>query len=234
MKGLVNARDLGGLRRRGGSLTPRGVFFRSENVDFVTPEGWEQIYGAGIRTVVDLRQKRERKRRFGKRPRWLTTQFVDLDYFENNEFWKSYRDGGLISTALYYSAHLEAMPEQSVAALTAIVEAPEGGVLFHCMHGRDRTGMIAMLLLSSAGVESDDIVDDYLETVRRGDIRAVWSYRNNDEPAIEAYCQSLGTTTEGAFRSALAALDVNRVLVEGRMTDHAREALRTWRGSIVV
>lgn len=27
--GLVNARDLGGLPRRNGSLTPRGVFFRN-------------------------------------------------------------------------------------------------------------------------------------------------------------------------------------------------------------
>jgi hypothetical protein len=33
--GLVNIRDLGGLRRAGVGETPRGVFFRSENVDKV-------------------------------------------------------------------------------------------------------------------------------------------------------------------------------------------------------
>ncbi|WP_298442681.1 tyrosine-protein phosphatase, partial [Ferrimicrobium sp.] len=58
--GLVNARDLGGLRRRNGSFTPRGVFFRSENVDRVSEAGWDQIWEAGIRTVVDLRQPSER------------------------------------------------------------------------------------------------------------------------------------------------------------------------------
>ncbi|TFC58551.1 hypothetical protein E3O62_10195 [Cryobacterium sp. TMT2-15-1] len=33
IEGLVNARDLGGLPRQNGTLTPRSVFFRSENVD---------------------------------------------------------------------------------------------------------------------------------------------------------------------------------------------------------
>jgi hypothetical protein len=52
--GLVNARDLGGLRRADGSTTPHGVFFRSENADWVTRAGWEQVDALGIRTVVDL------------------------------------------------------------------------------------------------------------------------------------------------------------------------------------
>ncbi|TFD76983.1 tyrosine-protein phosphatase [Cryobacterium fucosi] len=39
VEGLVNARDLGGLPRRNGTPTPRGVFFRSENVDWVSPAG---------------------------------------------------------------------------------------------------------------------------------------------------------------------------------------------------
>jgi len=34
------------------------------------------------------------------------------------------------------------------------------------MGGRDRTGMISMVLLSIAGIEPEAIVDDYLETWR--------------------------------------------------------------------
>ncbi|WP_298349413.1 tyrosine-protein phosphatase [Ferrimicrobium sp.] len=59
--GLVNARDLGGLRRHNGSLTPRAVLFRSGYLDRVSDAGWEQIWEAGIRTVVDLRQPSERE-----------------------------------------------------------------------------------------------------------------------------------------------------------------------------
>jgi len=232
VNGLVNARDLGGLRRLNGTVTPRGVFFRSENIDWVTPEGWEQLHAAGIRSVIDLRQKKERNKRAKKRPRWLHTEVIDLDVFDNSEFWKTYSGSGLVSTALYYLPHLEAMPERSVSALTAIVNAPPGGVLFHCMHGRDRTGMIAMLLLAAVATEPDEIVEDYLETVHRGELRAVWTYRNNDEPAIEAYCNSLGTSTEGAFRSALAALNVQQVLTNGHMAESTRTALSSWRGAI--
>jgi hypothetical protein len=230
--GLVNARDLGGLRRMDGTPTPRGVFFRSENVDLITPAGWEQVYQAGIRTIVDIRQPKERASDKTVRPSWVNTKAIDIDGLENKEFWNGYWKNGLVGTALYYLPHLEAMPELAVAALSAIVSAPPGGVLFHCMHGRDRTGMISMLLLSAVNTEPEKIVDDYLETVRRGDLRAAWSYRNNDEPAIEAFCQSLGTSTENAFRAALAGLNLDRVLSNAGMSPSDRGALMSWRGNI--
>ena len=45
--------------------------------------------------------------------------------------------------------------------LTAIADARPGGVLFHCMGGRDRTGMITMLVLALVGVAPEDIAADY-------------------------------------------------------------------------
>jgi hypothetical protein len=58
LDGPVNARYLGGLRRTDGSVTPRGVFYRSENIDWMAAAGWEQMRTLGIRTVVDLRQSK--------------------------------------------------------------------------------------------------------------------------------------------------------------------------------
>jgi hypothetical protein len=138
--GLVNGRDIGGLRRRDGSTTPHKVFYRSENVDSVTPGGWEQMRSEGIRTIVDLRQPGERDRDTNVRPGWLTLIEVDLDGLENQDFWADYWDNGLVGTALYFRPHLQAMPERAGAVLSAIVGAPEGGVLSHCMGGRDRSG----------------------------------------------------------------------------------------------
>ena len=230
--GLVNARDLGGLRRVSGGYTPRGVFYRSENTDRITPAGWEQIRAVGIRTVVDLRQPAERARDTGRRPGWLTTLAADLDGLENQDFWRHYWDNGLAGTALYYLPQLRAMPERAGAALSAIVSAPPGGVLFHCLGGRDRTGLIAMLLLAAAGTEPGEIVDDYLQTVRLGDQRAAAENGANAEPEIEAFCQARGTTTEGAFRAALAGLDITRVLTAAKISRRDRIALTTWRGSL--
>ncbi len=230
--GLVNARDLGGLPRRDGTITPRGVFYRSENVDWITSTGWDQLYAAGIRTVVDLRQSGERATDVQKRPDWLTTVLVDLDGLENREFWRNYWENGLVGTALYFLPHLEAMPERAGAALSAVANAPVGGVLFHCMGGRDRTGLLALLLLAAINTDPDAIVDDYLETIRIGDLRAARSNRNNAEPELEALCNAHGTTTEGAFRKVVAALDLPRLWKAAELGTAERVAVLSWRGSV--
>ena len=216
----------------GGGLTPRGVFFRSESADLITPAGWEQVRAAGIRTIVDLRQPGERAADTSPRPDWLTTVAVDLDGLENQEFWRDYWDNGLVGTALYYLPHLAVMPERSAAALSALVTAPAGGVLFHCMGGRDRTGMIAMLLLTAAGAEPAEIVGDYMETVRNGGARAAAAGRHDNELALEAICQARGSTTREAFRHAVQKLNLPAVLDAAALGADERAALATWRGTL--
>jgi protein-tyrosine phosphatase len=52
--------------------------------------------------------------------------------------------------------------EAIAAILRSIAEAPAGGILFHCFAGKDRTGVIAALLLTVAGVDRDSIIEDYV------------------------------------------------------------------------
>jgi protein-tyrosine phosphatase len=59
------------------------------------------------------------------------------------------------------------MVERRQAALGSIFNAmaeAQGPVLFHCFAGKDRTGLVAAMLLSLAGVESEAIGSDYAET----------------------------------------------------------------------
>lgn len=230
--GLVNARDLGGLRCNDGTFTPYGVFYRSENIDLIQSSGWDQLKDAGIRTVVDLRQQEERDKDMQSRPDWLTIVHSDLDGIENEVFWRPYLTEGLESTSMYYGAHLKEMPERASAALEAIVSAPEGGVLFHCRSGRDRTGLIALLLLSAIDTEPEEIVDDYLETVRLGEVRGKRLGRGNSEPGLEQLLQKYGTTTEDSFRRAVAELEFSDFLQTTHLSYLSIKALKTWRGSI--
>jgi len=230
--GLVNARDLGGLRRNNGMLTPHGVFYRSESIDLISPSGWEQLRASGVRTIVDLRQQSERDLDRQERPDWLTTIHSDLDGVENEEFWKLYLSDGLECTSIYYLEHLEAMPERAGDALQALATAPEGAVLFHCKSGRDRTGLIALLLLSAVDVEPEEIVDDYLETVRLGAVRGARLGKENPEPGLEQLLQRHGTSTEGSFRNAVEKLEYSEFLEQAGLSDVAIRALKTWRGSI--
>ena len=221
--GLLNVRDLGGLPRSRGGDTPHGVFFRSESVDRVSTKGWDSLHALGVRTVVDLRQDAERRLDVGRRPAWLDTVQVDHDGLENTTFWADHWGNGRSGTALYYLPHLNAMPERTVAVLHALATAPPGGVLFHCAAGRDRTGLIAAILLKVAGVELEPIVSDYL-------ITTTTDGRATEEAKAEAVCSSFGTTTEQAFRAAAAGLDVQPLLTA--LSPKARTAILTWRGTL--
>ena len=231
IEGLCNARDLGGLPRLDGDLTPHGTFYRSENLNAVTPAGWQQLHALGIRTVVDLRQPAERSDSIYQAPSWLTVQQVDHDGLDDHPgFWADYWENGLVGTALYYLPHVQQLPERSADVLSAIAQAPEGGVMFHCMAGRDRTGIIAMLLLEIGGTDQDAIVDDYLESVRNGAAIAVARGRPDNEPACEDLCRRHGTTTEGAFRDVLTGLDTGQVM--SLLSPENQKVLKTWRGAL--
>jgi protein-tyrosine phosphatase len=59
------------------------------------------------------------------------------------------------------------MVDRRQAALGAIFNAiaeTDGPVLFHCFAGKDRTGIVAAMMLSLAGVETEAIGADYAET----------------------------------------------------------------------
>jgi hypothetical protein len=182
----------------------------------------------GLANARDLGGLRRADGATSRRPERVSTVAVDLDGLENRQFWTDYWDNGLVGTALYYLPYLQAMPDHAVAALSAIVSAPAGGVLFHCMGGRDRTGLLAMLLLAAIDVDATEIVDDYLETVRRGDLRAAAVNGTNDEAGIEALCRRHGTSTTDAFADAVRGLDLERVLTDGGMSPEHGRALSTW------
>ncbi len=229
--GLSNARDLGGLPLRDGGTTPRGAFIRSERPDRVTAEGWSELRRHGVRTVLDLRQPGERARHPSRLPRDVVDLHVDHDALADHpDFWAGYWDNGLVGTTVYYLPHLATLPERTVDVLSAIATAPDGAVLFHCAGGRDRTGLVAALLLTVAGVEEDAIVADYLETVANAEALAIGQGRPNGEAAVAALLTSLGTDSEQAFRDFLRGLDVATLLA--RLPEAEAAALRSWRGTL--
>lgn len=92
--------------------------------------------------------------------------------------------------------------------------------------------MIAMLLLTAIGTEIEEVVDDYLETVRLGDLLAATSNRNNDEALMEKLCRSHGSTTEDAFRSAVTGLHLPALLAAAGLAGQEIHGLATWRGAV--
>ena len=87
--------------------------------------------------------------------------------------------------------------------------------------------MIAMLLLRAVDADTEDIVDDYLETVRLGKLRAASENQDNDENAREELCRSHGTTTENVCRLVLSQLQLPAVLTLADLSEPDLQALRS-------
>ena len=61
----------------------------------------------------------------------------------------------------FYIMLLDRSQESIGRVMKILADAPPGASLFNCSHGKDRTGVIAALLLLLAGVSEDDVIENY-------------------------------------------------------------------------
>ena len=166
--GCVNVRDLGELPLEGGGQTRRGVLVRADNVRKLTDAGWDALAGHGVTRIVDLRWAEELAQ---DPPRDVDLDVVHLsvlgelddEYADDvDEFLERGDAAGY--WASFYEKMLERYRANFGAAVAAIADAPQGVALFHCAGGKDRTGLVAALVLRAAGVSVDDVAADYALT----------------------------------------------------------------------
>jgi protein-tyrosine phosphatase len=164
--GMVNARDLGGLRTADGRRVRFGRVVRADSPTELDPAGLAHLLDAfGLRTILDLRgaeevtvdgcgELRDRVSRYRNYP-VLGPDRRRLDLTAVTA------DGSMLDR---YLGYLEQSPDAIVAALTELAD-PEGTpALVHCAAGKDRTGVVIALLLAVVGVREEEIVADYAAT----------------------------------------------------------------------
>lgn len=154
--GMENLRDLGGypLAGRGSERFTRwGSLYRGDLPKQVTQADRQRLRELGITTVVDLRSKEEIERKPDPLAQELGIRYLHCPLAG---------DGRVPAPDEVPLSYMEMADGtgQMAGALRAIAEAPQA-VLFHCTAGKDRTGILAMLLLSLAGVAREDILADY-------------------------------------------------------------------------
>jgi protein-tyrosine phosphatase len=224
-EGCFNTRDLGAIKTTAGRYTRRGVVVRSDSVSHLTAKGWQTVYDYGIRTIIDLRNNDERKPDASPRHEDFTTTHVALDGVDP-EFWAYWGGGPRFCCPLYYKPHIERFPDLSAAVISAIANAKPGGILVHCVAGRDRTGIISMLLLHLAGVSADEIADD--NALSQENLARLHAHRGSrDEwPIVEAFLAKEGKTTHQLIQETLAAGDMIEILHRGGLTKEDLFAVR--------
>ena len=164
-EGCLNVRDLGGHRTDDGGETRYGAVIRADSVRHLSDAGWEAAVGHGVGTVIDLRTSRELQ---ADPPAELPVEVLHLPFFEDDPDAFAEMDAASLAapddataTRDVYLVFLERFRENVVRALSAIAHARPGGVVIHCMGGKDRTGLLAAFLLHLAGVDVEQIGADY-------------------------------------------------------------------------
>ncbi|MET0237037.1 MAG: tyrosine-protein phosphatase [Kibdelosporangium sp.] len=220
-EGCWNARDLGGLRLRDGGQTRWGTTVRMDSPQRLTDVAWQEIWDYGIRTVIDLRNTEEIKP--DGRPARLTTLQVPLDEEKDPGF---VVDRGLDCTPLYYPAFLDRFPGRVADVFRAIASAGPGGVVYHCAAGRDRTGLITLVLLALAGVEPEDIAADNALSGPR--LKPAWVELalGDQSGAIDDLLATHGTTVHQAAMEALTSFDAEKYLLSAGLTEKEIAVIR--------
>lgn len=163
LKEIKNARDIGGVPTEDGNSTNWQRFIRTASLDKADDSDLEYLKDLGVTTVIDLRRKGEiepREAEVSKIRDNFTYYNVSLAgdrEFSREDFNKVLSKE--ITVGQTYSNLIDNY--KAIREIMEIFAESDGISLFHCQEGKDRTGIISMILMGLAGVNKEDIIADY-------------------------------------------------------------------------
>ncbi|KLL13043.1 MULTISPECIES: tyrosine-protein phosphatase [Protofrankia] len=167
---LFNFRDLGGLALDDDQATRHGLVFRSDALHGLsTSDRGYLLDEAGIGVIIDLRTAEEADGDGLQDQRiFPELETYHLSVMPEGRIGREPFPDGRDPVALaegYYKNLVEGAPTiGKVFGIIADSLDRNIPVLFHCAAGRDRTGLIAAILLSLVGVRNDEIARDFLRS----------------------------------------------------------------------
>ena len=179
---VFNFRDLGGYATGDGRSVRWGRLYRADGIHRLGGADLDRVRELGIRTVLDLRTLREYE------AGCFPIDDHPVDHHHLPVIAQIWDESDLVERAEdYLTARYLDMLEEGSAALAAAVRVmsrPESfPLVFHCAAGKDRTGVLAALLLSVLGVPDDVIAHDYGLSTLGMERMQVWLAENSPEGA---------------------------------------------------
>ena len=181
LEGVINARDLGGIRI-GGKTVRKGLLLRTGHLNEISDESVRHLSeDLHLKKIFDFRTMQEAafqpdREIPGARHILLPTldieaekrsgeavpqeTFLNLpDHIVKLSFTPLFQQK---ARQLYPSLVLSEFSQLQYATfLNLILETEDGAVLWHCSQGKDRTGIGAALILGALGADTETIVADF-------------------------------------------------------------------------
>ncbi|MDA8278356.1 MAG: tyrosine-protein phosphatase [Actinomycetota bacterium] len=175
LEGSFNLREISGYNGPLGKIAP-GLIFRSDHLGRLTESDIELVKGLNIKSFIDLRTDKEATNQ-GTYPDELLAEATRhhismIDISANYELAR-----GEAGKEYIYNRYVEMLTfgkDNIARVFKTIAGHTEGALLFHCAVGKDRTGIIAALLLEALSIERLQIIADYAATKRAMENFQMW------------------------------------------------------------
>jgi protein-tyrosine phosphatase len=228
---VPNFRDLGGYRTRDGRAVAWKRLFRSAGLDSMSrPDMARLKEDIRPRAVIDLRTPRETTKQreisllgeVGARYHNVAFRPDSADYVRREI--DLLRDATDLGDRYLHRVRPPEFGKKMVDALELIADRNNHPLIFHCSVGKDRTGVLAAVLLAAAGVIDEDIIDDYTRSAPfMPELRDRWRNEPAAPPEVrevpdfqwEALAESRGARRGDFAAPAAARGAVDLVSVEG-------------------
>lgn len=180
-----NFRDLGGYPTEDGRSVRWGLLYRSDGLHSVTDADITCIRALDIRTVIDLRTTGELTEHGTFPVDRVHVTLIHLPVLE--AIWQeAERPAHEDDHDNLVWAYRQMLDQGAHAIASTMNELALPGALpavFHCAAGKDRTGIVAALVLAALGVPRGFIVADYALSTEAIDRMRAWAVREIPDAA---------------------------------------------------
>lgn len=221
LEAVHNFRDLGDYPTVDGRRTRHQRLFRADGVYRLTPADVETLRPLGLHTVIDLRTigEVEEHGRFPVESHPLTWHHLPVI----DVTWEGIEIAGRSPAEFLYAQYTDMLEYGEPLFAAAIRTLALPGALpavFHCAAGKDRTGLLAMLVLGLLGVPDDVIVADYALTQQGMERMQAWA--EHASPEMFAQWQAMPAAHAAAEPEAMARVIADVRAAHGSIRDYVR------------
>ena len=220
LEGAPNVRDLGGICTKDNKITKFHTFIRGSRLTDLTSKDNEFLKKYQITDIIDLRGNTK-----------IQNDFVSNDNINQQYFHLHQVPLANVGIEEYVHQNVEKTDfnfgdgyfllldnKEKIKQVFKIFVEAEGGVLFHCTAGKDRTGVIAALLLGVCNVDELDIIANYEVTntyIKKEEFME--KYQENEKKSLPQFMETFISKlkeTYGGFEEYLLSCGITKEEIE--------------------